>query len=413
MSLEGECIDNIILKDANVFFSPNLLMQGSSVVVENGTISNIINEKEDINHHVNVTDYTVIDCKNKLLLPGFVDPHTHPMFSGNRAFELELKIKGLSYLEIQQRGGGINYTVSKTRQADQETLKSTLQTISSMMLRHGTTTMEAKTGYHLTVEGELLALEIIDEVNASQPIDLVPTFLGAHLIPPEYKNHPNEYVDLIIDEMLPKVAKQGIAKFTDVFCDSGAFTVEQTIQILERSLELNIPVRVHAEQFAHTGISKIAAEQFKAFSVDHLLEASFTDLQSLKDNNTTAIIIPNDPIVLFSEKWPPYRLFKQHGGPIAIATDFNPNNWLTNMALSIYLASYMWRFTPSQAIEFASRNAARSLGLNDRGEVKIGNTADLIVYDFPSPEYIPYYCGQVTPFLVIKRGKIVHQSSKL
>ncbi len=409
MSLKIRDDNWIIFKDARVLSFSNHSLKDCSIIVKDGYISDILSRDEDLADHVQLSDYTVINCKNRLVIPGFVDPHTHPVFHGDRAFELSLKIDGLSYLEIQQRGGGINHTVSKTRQADKDTLKSNLMKIATTMMRNGTTTMEAKTGYHLTVEGELLALEVIKEVNDEHPVDIVPTFLGAHLIPTEYQSCPNEYVDLIMDEMLPKVAKQGIAKFTDVFCDSGAFSLDQAIQILERSLELNLPVRVHAEQFSRTGISKIAAERFGANSADHLLQATLEDLKSLARNDTTAIIIPNDTIVLFSKQMPPYQIFKQHDGPMAIASDFNPNNWLTNVALAIYFACYLWRIPPTRAIECATKHAAHSLKLHDRGDIQVGKVADVLVLDVPSPEHVAYRCGQVTPELVMKNGKIVHQ----
>ncbi len=404
-------MSSLIIKNASYVYTGKMLLQNKSIVIENGKILEIIpagKEKE----YLNLGDYEQIDASGRTVIPGFVDSHTHAIFAGDRAFELGMKLEGKTYLEILEKGGGISYTVNQTRKASKEELLGLLLKRLDQFLLHGTTTIEIKSGYHLDVEGELFALEVLAEADKIHPIKIVPTFLGAHLVPREYLENPDDYVSLIVDDMLPLVKKQGIARFTDVFCDKGAFSVEQTRVILEKSVDLDIPVRVHGEEIERTGISRIAATEYDAASVDHLLKATIDDLQIMAENKTVAGVMPMGPIALFTHDFVPFSRLKEAGVEIALATDFNPNSYLQNMFLTIGLASYFAGFPPKDALRAATLGGARSLQLENVGLIQLGFLADLMIIDAPSIDHIPYCFGKNLAHTVIIKGKVVVRGFK-
>ncbi len=402
----------LLIKNLEQLFTGLELLKNVSITMKNGKFSEIIPAGKE-QEYLMVSEYEVIDGSGKTALPGFVDSHTHPVFIGERAFELGLKLEGKSYLEILERGGGIKYSMAKTREASKKELLNSLLKRLDEFLLNGTTVVEAKTGYHLNKEGELLALEVIEEANKLHIVKLIPTFLGAHLVPPEYSERPDAYVELITDEMLPEVKKQGIAKFTDVFTDKGAFDVDQTRQILSRSKELGIPVRVHGEELVRTGISRIAAEEFGAVSVDHLLNATLEDLKIMAENGTVAGVMPMGPVVLFKNRFVQYSLLKEAGVTVALASDFNPNSYVQSMFTVIGLASYFSHFPVQEALKAATYGGAESLRLKNKGVVREGYDADLVLLDAPTADHIPYYFAKNLTNTVIIEGEIVVKDKKI
>lgn len=387
------------------------ILKNVSMLIEGDKIKDI-NPDPTLTHEQDIDQ--IIDIKNKIITPGFIDGHTHPVFAGNRAFELEYKLQGLSYFDIMQKGGGINYTVGKTRSADRQELKNNLMNFCDRILSCGTTSAEVKTGYHLNPEGELVALEVINEVNNKHPVTLVPTFLGAHLIPQEFKERPQQYVDIILD-LIPKVQQQGIAQFTDVFCDKGAFDVDQTMLMIEKSIQSGLPVRLHGEEIVRTGIAQKSAENFGGkwiSSIDHLLKATEEDFKILAEHNVTATFMPIGPIVLFDHSFPQYSLLKKSKVKIGLGSDFNPNSWFYSMQLVNSLACYFMKIPPSQALIASTSTNANSLRLENRGILEEGKFADISIFKATDFAEIPYRIGENSIWKVIKEGKVVISHEK-
>jgi imidazolonepropionase len=380
-----------------------------SLLIENDSIKEI---SFDPNEHFSLESDQIFDMNNNVVIPGFIDGHTHPIFAGSRAFEIDYKLQGLSYSQITEKGGGINYTTKLTRQATKEQLKKNLLSFCNNILTYGTTTVEVKTGYHLEPQGELMALEIIKEAQEETPVTLIPTFLGAHLVPDEFKGKSDDYVEQI-NSMIPEVKRQGIAKFTDVFCDKGAFTVDQTMDIIDTSIKNNIPVRLHGEEIIRTGIAKESAEKYTGkwiSSIDHLLKATEEDFHVLAKNKVTATFMPIAPIVLFDPTWPDYMMLQKTNVSIGLGTDFNPNSWLYSMQLVLFMSTYLMHIPPIKALECATKNNALSLKLQDCGTLEIGNKADLLELNIKDISEIPYKIGFNTVNKIFKNGKFVSKN---
>ena len=388
-----------------LFIDQTTSIPSSSVLIENDSIKEISNDPKE---SFGLEKDQIIDCNENLIIPGFIDGHTHPLFAGSRAFEIDYKLQGLSYSEITARGGGINYSTNLTRKASKEALKTNLLKFCDNILSYGTTSAEIKTGYHLNIEGEMSALEVIKEVQEETPVTLVPTFLGAHLVPAEYKGKEDQYVQNLL-EIVPEVRKQGIARFTDVFCDKGAFTVDQTLELVQESINNKLPVRLHGEELVRTGIASESAKKFGSWisSVDHLLKATEEDFINLASNGITATFMPVAPIVLFDHSWPTYEMLKRTSVSIGLGSDFNPNSWFYSMQLVLTFATYLMHIPPVEALVSATRNNASSLGLSDRGVIKEGNKADLVELCVSSISEIPYQIGVNNVKKVIKNGLVV------
>ncbi|HDM25418.1 MAG TPA: imidazolonepropionase [Thermoplasmatales archaeon] len=349
-----------------------------------------------------------MEARNKTVLPGFIDPHTHLVFAGSREFELDLKLKGYTYQEIlEKHGGGIYYTVEKTREASKTELISEGKKRLDTMLAYGTTTCEAKSGYGLTTRDEIKILEVTKKLNQQHPIEIVPTFLGAHAIPKEYINRKEEYVELIIDEMLPKVAEKKLAKFCDVFCEKGFFKPEQSIKILQEAKKHGLTPKIHADEFSDNKGAKIAAE-LDAISADHLLKASDKNLREMARKKTIAVLLPATPFSMMLKEYANARKMIDYGIPVALATDLNPNCYTENMQFIIQLACLKMKMTPAEAIIGATINAAHAIGLaNKIGSIEKGKQADIIILDCPNHMFIPYHFGINLVEHVIKKGKLV------
>jgi imidazolonepropionase len=353
-----------------------------------------------------------LNAAGHVVMPGFVDPHTHLMWVGDRAAEFEMRLEGKSYLEILATGGGILSTVRLTRQASLEKLLDETRPRLRDMLAYGTTTAEAKTGYGLQIETELRMLKALLLLDAEGPLDISPTFLGAHAIPPEYKGNPDGYIDVLCSEMLPTVrcwwdehVPGHSLPFVDVFCETGAFNLEQSRQILGTAKTLGFPLKIHADEFDNLGGASLAAE-LGAVSADHLVRTSPADISALATSNTVAIALPCTPFGLAEHEYTPARVILKAGGLLALATDLNPGTaWGGNMQFAIALACRYMRLTPAQAIVAATLNAATAINRADKiGSLEPGKQADLLILNVADYRHLGYRFGTNLVKTVIKRG---------
>ncbi len=353
-----------------------------------------------------------VDARGKIVLPGFVDAHTHVVFAGDRANEFDMRLQGATYLETQKAGGGIMSTVRATRSASRDDLVAQTRPRLDAMLAHGTTTAECKTGYGLDVANELKMLAAIERLDAEHPIDLVPTFLGAHVVPAEFKGREGAYVTLVIQEMLPAVKEQGerfkSRVFCDVFCDEGAFTLEQTRRILTRAKDLGFGLRVHADEFANLGAARLAAE-LGAASADHLMVTRREEMREMARANVTAVLLPGTTFGLGKTDYADGRAFVEENVPVALGSDINPGTcWCESMPFILALACRYEKLTPAEAIGAATIDAAGSLGLADSiGSLEPGKLADVLIANVPDYRHLAYRFGANPIETVIKRGKPV------
>ena len=359
------------------------------------------------------------DAEGKTIMPGLVDPHTHLIFMGNRAFEFEMRLQGKSYMEIMAAGGGIVNTVKATRAATVEELKRTARLRMQGMLQHGTTTAEAKTGYGLDSDSELRQLQAILELDSEGPMNLVPTYLGAHAIPVEYKNDPQAYTDLVVNRMLPELdlwwnenAASRPRPFVDVFCETGAFSLEQSSQILRQAKTLGFPLKIHADEFDNLGGASLAAK-LGAVSADHLVKTSDDDIKALASSNTVAVALPPTPFGLAESEYTPAGKILAANGTLAIASDLNPGPaWCENMQFVIALSCRYLKISVAQAIAAATINAAAAIGRDDLiGSLEPGKQADLLILKTDDYRNLGYQFGSNLVKRVMKRGQWVADNS--
>lgn len=356
-----------------------------------------------------------LDAGGRAVLPGFVDPHTHLVWAGERAAEFEARLQGKSYMEILAAGGGILATVNATRAASPEALLAETRARAGSMLRHGTTTAEAKTGYGLETGAELRQLESLLALNAEGPLEIAPTFLGAHAIPPEYAGDPDGYTTQVCAEMLPAVKDFWQARapgqplpFVDVFCEPGAFDLEQSRRILEAARALGFPLKLHADEFDSLGGARLAAE-LGAVSADHLVTTPPEDLAALARSDTVAVALPCTPFGLGETRFTPAGEFLAQGGLLALASDLNPGPaWCESMQFVIALACRYLRLTPAQAIAAATINAAAAIARAERvGSLEPGKQADLLILSVPDYRHLGYRFGTNLVRQVIKKGRVI------
>ncbi len=346
-----------------------------------------------------------VDASSKTVIPGFVDPHTHALFAGDRSDEFEAKLQGKTYQEILANGGGILRTVRATREASDEELLSNLLSHLDTMLAHGTTTVEIKSGYGLDTETELRMLDVIAQADDRHAVDVVPTFMGAHAVPEG--RDADEYVDEVVNEQIPAVAEQGIAEFCDVFCEEGVFTVPQSRRVLKTGEEHGMTPKVHAEELAHIGGSQLAAD-IGATSADHLLYANSEDITVLTDSGVVPVLLPGTAFGLGAE-FADAQAFLDAGAPVAIATDFNPNCHSQSMGFATSLACVEMGMTPAEALVAGTKHAAMALDMVDgAGTLQPGTPADIAVIDAPNYVHVPYNYGVNTVETVLKGGEVVH-----
>jgi len=399
------------------------IIENGAVAIKDGLIA-LVGPTAEVRGQV--TAAVEIDATGKVVMPGFVDPHTHLVFAGHRADEFELRIKGATYLEIMAAGGGIMSTVRATRAASVGQLVEESRARLDRMLAHGTTTAEVKTGYGLDTENELKMLEAIHRLDAEHPVDLVPTFLGAHAVPEEYEGRADEYVDMVVEEMLPRVRDKGSGArdkavpsplslvtghslpFCDVFCDEGAFTLEQARRVLEAAQALGFGLKIHADEFKPLGGTRLAVE-LGAVSADHLVCTPDEEIELLAGSDTIAVALPGTPFGLGHHQYTPARRIVDSGGALALATDLNPGTcWCESMALIMALACRFMKMTPAEAIVAATINAAHAVGSGDWvGSLEVGKQADILVLDIPDYRHLCYRFGVNPVDKVVKGGGLV------
>ncbi|QQS47049.1 MAG: imidazolonepropionase [Acidobacteriota bacterium] len=357
-------------------------------------------------------DAEVIDAGGRIVLPGFVDAHTHPVFAGNRADEFEMRAEGKTYRQIAAAGGGINSTVERTRRAAEEELMQAGRRYASWFLRTGTTTIEAKSGYGLSLDDEIRLLRVIRRLNDETDLDFAPTFLGAHTVPPEFKGRSDDYVKLVIRGMIPQVASEGLAEFCDVFCEEGAFSVDQSRRILLAAREAGMKLRLHADQLTK-GEGALLAAELRAFTADHLEHTDRRGIETLKSAGVQPVLLPAAVLMLGSERYPDARGMVDAGLPVVIATDFNPGSSpVPSMPLVLSLASTRMKMTPAESITAATINAAYSIGRGySIGSLEPGKIADFVIHDCEDYRELPYFTGIEHASSVFKAGRLVYQRS--
>ena len=376
------------------------------VAARGGTIV-AIGSETDLAHIELASDAQVIDAEGKVVIPGLVDPHTHLLFMGGREDEFFRRIEGESYMAIAGKGGGIKRTVSATRGASHKELCDRGFAHLALMLRQGTTTVEIKSGYGLSIEGEMAMLMAIDQLARQTSMGVVATFLGAHAVPPEYKGRADEFVDLVIDQMLPAVQKSRLATFCDVFCENGAFTVDQSRKILKAAADLGFSLKVHGDELTHSGGCRLAAE-LRATSVDHCNFASDADLEAMRAAGTIAVALPGTPFFLLAPRYANGRAILEAGVPLALATDYNPTSSISSMTFVMFLACLNMKLAPEEALTAATINAAHAIGLASKvGSLEVGKSADALILNVEDFRHIPFYVGRDIVDLVVKSGHAV------
>ncbi len=388
------------------------LIEDGAVLIEGDSIAAVGSSADLLRRYPHEEQF---DAHGRVVLPGLIDPHTHLVWAGDRAAEFEMRLQGKTYMEIMAAGGGIAATVNATRQADPADLYLQTRARAMGMLRHGTTTAEAKSGYGLELKAELAQLDVLLRLDEAGPLEVVPTFLGAHAIAPEYKGREDEFTDQIAFEMLPQLkdwwrqrCPERPLPFVDVFCENNAFSLAQTRRILTSAHALGFPLKLHVDEFANLGGASLAAE-LGAASADHLVKTSAEDVRALAASQTVAVALPCTPFGLAQPDYTPAKEILAAGGLLAIASDINPGTaWCESMQFVIALACRYLKLTPAQAVAAATINAAAAIQRADRlGSLEPGKQADLIVLSVPDYRHLAYRFGDNLVETVIKRGKIV------
>ena len=381
------------------------IIRDGGMLIREGKIE-ILGSSEEVAK--NARDVEIIDADGRVVLPGFVDAHTHLIFAGNRLDDFERRARGETYEQIAKAGGGIWSTVEKTRAASSEELFNQAQTHAEWFLRCGTTTIEAKSGYGLTVEDELKILRVMQRLNEEKPLEIVPTFLGAHAVPRELD--VNEYIDLLIDEMLPRMSKEKLAEFCDVFCEHGYFTIEQSRGILTAARQLGLGLRIHADQLSNSGAAQLAAELI-ATTADHLEKTDERGIAAMKSAGVQPVLLPGSVYALGSTAYPHAREMLDAGLAVVLATDFNPGSSPTpSMPMILSIACTRMKMSPAEAITASTINAAYSLNRGGKiGSLERGKLANFSIFDCEDYRELAYWFGIPQTHSVYVKGERVHR----
>ncbi|WP_130808165.1 imidazolonepropionase [Senegalia massiliensis] len=416
--------NKILIKNANqvVTCSGNQQKKGSEMnelhVIDNGCIIikddkiEKVGTSEEILKDIDEKEYDIIDAKNKCVLPGFIDSHTHVVFGGYRAEEYNMRLKGIDYMEIMKRGGGIQSTTEATKKATLEELVQLGVKRLDSMVSFGVTSVESKSGYGLDLDTEIKQLEAMKKLDDIHPIDISKTFLGAHAVPPRYKGKEDEFIDFIIETVLPKVVEDDLAEFCDVFCEKDVFSVEQSRKLLKNAQKLGLKSKLHADEIVRIGGAELASE-IGAISADHLLRASDQGIKMMAENDVVATLLPGTAFSL-KEEYARARDIIDSGCAVALATDMNPGSCFTeSIPLIIALATLYMNMSIEETINALTINGAAAIDRADTvGSIDEGKKADIVIHEFPTYDYIPYHIGVSTVEKVIKNGKLIFDKIK-
>jgi imidazolonepropionase len=404
---------NRLIKNISKLYTPNIAagygqiseITDVQVLIKDDIIEDIF-PQTDNNSELNADQ--VIDAQGYCLLPGFVDGHTHPVFWQTREHEFIMRLQGKSYEEIAEAGGGIRNSARSFRKADKHAIKDLTAKRISKFFEYGTTTIEAKSGYGLTTKDEIKALEIIAELNLEQDLQMIATFLGAHEIPDEYRENREAYIGLIVAEMIPLVAEKKLARYCDVFCEKGVFTVDETRMILKAAGKYDLRARIHADELSSFGGAELAAE-IGAVTADHLVEISDRGIRDMAAKNVIPMLLPVTTFFLRKDKYAPARKMIEAGCQVGIATDFNPGSAMTqNMQLAWSVAALKMGMLPGELLWSTTYIPALSLDLGHLiGTLEPGKQADMILLDIPNLDYLPYHLGINHVKMTIKKGDIL------
>lgn len=388
------------------------IITGGAILIRDGVIAGAgpASEVEALDDARGVRE---IDAAGRVVMPGFVDSHTHLVHGSPRLLDYEMRLRGADYHEIAQAGGGIQSTVRSVRAAAPEDLEAQAHRALRDFARHGATTLEAKSGYGLDETAEFKTLVVLAALDG-RPLDIVPTYLGAHVVPPEYADKPDAYVDWMCTEMLPRIRQRRRAVFADIYCDRGAFTLEQSRRYMQAAHAAGLGLKVHAEQFTHTGVAQLAAE-LGAASADHLEQADENDAAAFAAASTIATLLPGSVFHLGLDRYAPARMLIDRGAAVALATDFNPGTSPTcSMPMILSLACTQMRMSPAEAISAATINGAHAIGRADRiGSLEIGKQADILIVNATDYRELPYYFGVNLIAMTIKRGAILYEQASI
>jgi imidazolonepropionase len=374
------------------------------VAARNGKIV-VIGSEAELKGQVQLSqDTRVIDAEQRVVVPGLVDPHTHLLFAGAREDEFLMRVAGQSYMAIARAGGGIGRTVTETRKAGAQALMERGRKNLAMVIRQGTTTIEIKSGYGLSTASELEMLRVARDLQQHSPATIVSTFLGAHALAPEYKGRPDDFVEMVAAEMLPAVKKENLARYCDIFCEDGAFTVDQSRVVLQAASDLGFGIKVHGNELAASGGCGLAAEM-KALSVDHCNFVTPEELERMREAGTIAVTLPGTPFFLLAPRYADGRAIIDANVPLALATDYNPTSSISSMPFVMFLACRHMNLDPVEVLCGATINAAHAIGLADRvGSLERGKSADVLILDVEDFRHIPFYVGRDIVDLVVKAG---------
>jgi len=385
-------IDNVRIASMQKTGNPYGILTESSVALKDGAVLDIF----DASQESYLADERC-DGENKWLLPGFIDCHTHLVYGGNRANEFEQRLQGKTYTQIAEQGGGIQGTVNATRAASAQTLLTNAIKRASRLVEEGVTCIEVKSGYGLDMHTELKMLKVAKQIAEHLPVNIIPTFLGAHTVPKEYRSNPDDYVQFVCDEVIPAVAKQQLASSVDVFCESIGFSPAQCRKIFAAAKTHQLNVKAHVEQLSDLKGAKLAAE-YGAISVDHIEYLDPNDIPALKQSGTVAVLLPGAFYYLSETQKPPVAELRANNVPIAIATDLNPGSSPIASILTIMnMASVLFGMTPEEVLYGVTLNAAKALNLANKGQIKTGLDADLCLWDIEHPAELVYGINQHRP----------------